>query len=261
MGIEDLLEKAHHKDISEHGRYIQDNLQGIRLELLAKHYSNSLSDDKKAEFNKLNEMEKGIKMAENQYKLPNDYAEAFMTDVVHRILVGAAPEKAKLMKAQMDVLAKKDATPQQKADAHKEIDHFMAVATSYGIDMEALEQGKVRGFSPNLFDKAVESYGGTYVDKEKSYWLKQIDNDMAVDYIKKIADHDDLKDFNTELATDDDTYIDQKRNIVTGHYLSKKDEKLGGLDKFKDNFDRYFKKSDDAPADPPADTPPPAATE
>ena len=100
MGIEELLEKAHHKDIREHGTNIQDVLQGVRLELLAKHYANSLPEDKKAEFNKLTEFDKGVRMAQNDYKLPHDYAEAFTMDVVHRVLQGAAPEKAKLMKEQ-----------------------------------------------------------------------------------------------------------------------------------------------------------------
>jgi len=254
MGIEELLEKVHHKDIREHGTNIQDVLQGVRLELLAKHYANSLPEDKKAEFNKLNEFDKGVRMAENDYKLPHDYAEAFMMDVVHRVLQGAAPVKAELMKKQMDILAKKDATPEQKRDAHREIDHFMAIAQSYGIRMDELEKGKVNGFSPKTFENAIRQYGQTYMAKEQSYWLKQIDNDMANKYIEEIGKHPDLKEFNTKLATDKDTYIDEKRGIIAGHYMAKKDEKEGGLETFKKSFDKYFKTYD---KDKPADTPPP----
>ena len=94
MAIEDLLVKAHHKDIMEHGAHIQESIEGMRLELLAKHYATSLSGDKKKEWDALNEMERGIRLAKNDYKLPQDQAEAFLMDISYNILHGAAPEKA-----------------------------------------------------------------------------------------------------------------------------------------------------------------------
>lgn len=246
MGIEDLLYKAHHKDITEHGTVIQDALEGARLELLAKHYAASLPGDKRNEFEKLTEFEKGVRLGKNDYKLPHDYAESFVMDVVHRVLQGAAPTKAKLMEKQMKILKDSKSTPEQKADAHREVDHFLAIANSYGIRLDVLEKGKVQGFSPNLFKEAVESYGSTYIAKEKSYWLKQINNDMADKYIIDIKKHPELKGFDEKRALDN-PYVENKRQLIVNHYLAKKQEKEGAFGIFKKNFEDYFKKPEKKP--------------
>lgn len=245
MAIEDLLAKAYHTDIRERAENIQKALEGVRLELLAKHYAASLPEDKRKEFEALNPMEKQIRLAKNEYKLPGKHAEDFLQDIAYSVLYGVAPKKAEEMKKQLEILRNPASTPEQKADAHREIDHFMAIVQSYGVRMDQLEEGKEIGFGPELFDRAVKNYGATYLGKEQSYWIKQIDHNMANDYIKKIpSTHPDLAKFDVSKATHEDTPLEEKWKLIAGHYQAAKNAAEGGYKDFiKDReIKKYFKK-------------------
>ncbi|MBN2458931.1 hypothetical protein JXB28_01485 [Candidatus Woesearchaeota archaeon] len=244
--IEDLLTKAYHRDIREHGNNIQMAIEGVRLDLLAKHYAASLPEDKRTEWNGLSAMEKQVRLAKNEYKLPGDFADRFMDDIAYSIMHGVDPKKAEAMKKQIAILNDPNATIDQKRDAHKEMDHFKSIIkASYDIDLDKLEaQGKDGGFGPGLFRAIVKDYGETYQQKEASFYTKQIDAKMANDYLAKVpGSHADLAKFNVKLATSDDTPVDEKRALVGMHYEASKNAPEGAYKDFMKNrlVKKYFK--------------------
>jgi len=244
MAIEDILAKAYHRDITEHAENIQQALHGVRLDLLVKHYSASLPEDKRKEFDALAPMEKQLRLAKNEYKLPGEFADRFLEDVAYSVLHGVAPKKAEEMKKQLEILRNPGSSSEQKRDAHREIDHFKAIVQSYGVRMDQLEEGKEDGFSEKMFNGAVRQYGAQYAGKEASYWIKQITNKDANTYLNKIpTTHADLSKFNVGKATHDDTPIDEKWEMIGSHYQASKNAAEGGYKDFLKNktAKKYFK--------------------
>lgn len=241
MGIEDLITKASHSDHQKKADLMQKSLEDVRIPLLLKHYKNSMSAADKANFESLSEMDQVNKLVENKYKLPHEHAEAFLRDVAFHATKHVSDHLAEGMGKFMKIIDDGETDPEKKAEALQEVEHYMTIMQSYGINLPKIkEEGKEHGFSKQLFDNNVGYFGRTYLDKKRRSFLDQISENEVDNYLPKIKGEEGMDDFEDDKAKDTLQY-EEKRELIGSYLAGKRDKDTGGLNQFREMYKKYFK--------------------